>query len=87
MSEAFQAFESSKADCSSGIVVDRTFALGGADMCARLFVDHCCVNVSIRVLNFVIGLNREIINEIPFKKHLNKNAIPQKALCLEQLWR
>jgi len=22
---------------------------------------------------------------MPFKKHLNKNAIPQKALCLEQL--
>ena len=30
----------------------------------------------------MIGLNR---NKMPFKKHLNKNAIPQKALCLEQL--
>ena len=36
----------------SGIVVDRTFTLGGVDMCARLFVDRCCVNAFIHVLNF-----------------------------------
>ena len=36
----------------SEIVVDRTFTLGGVDMCARLFVGHCCVNVFTCVLNF-----------------------------------
>ena len=37
----------------SGIVVDRTFTLRGVDVRARLFVDRHCINVSIRVLNFV----------------------------------
>ena len=36
----------------SGVVVDRTFTPGGVDVRARLFVDHRCVNVFIRVFNF-----------------------------------
>ena len=36
----------------SGVVVDRTFTPGGVDVCACLFVDHCCINVFIRVFNF-----------------------------------
>ena len=43
----------------SGVVVDWMFISGGADVCACLFVDHCCVNVSIRVLNFAVGLNHD----------------------------
>ena len=37
---------------SSCLVIDRTFTLGGVDGRARLFIDHRCVNVFIRVLNF-----------------------------------
>ena len=38
------------------------FTSGGVDVCSHLFVDHCCVNVFICMLNFrVFGLNREII--------------------------
>ena len=46
------------ADCnavavrSSFLVIDWTFTLGGVDGRACLFIDHCCVNVFIRVLNF-----------------------------------
>ena len=36
----------------SGVVVDRAFTLGGVDMRARLFIDHCCVYVFICMLNF-----------------------------------
>ena len=36
----------------SRVVVDRTLTSGGVDVRARLFVDHRCVNVFIRVLNF-----------------------------------
>ena len=38
----------------SGVVVNRTFTLRGVDVCTRLFVDHCCVNVFICVLNFLL---------------------------------
>ena len=44
----------------SGIVVDQTFTLGGVDVRACLFIVHCRVDVSIRVLNFH-GLNCEYI--------------------------
>ena len=45
------------ADCnavavSSRLVVDQTFTLGGVDVRTHFIVDHCCVNVFIRVLNF-----------------------------------
>ena len=36
----------------SGVVIDRKFTPGSVDVRARLFVDHHCVNVFIRVLNF-----------------------------------
>ena len=43
----------------SGVVVDWTFTSGGVEMRACLFIDHCCVNVFIQVLNFAVGLNCE----------------------------
>ena len=33
----------------SVVVVDRTFTLGGVDVCACLFIDDCCVDVYSRV--------------------------------------
>ena len=36
----------------SGVVVDRTFTLGGVDMSARLFVDHRHINALVCMLKF-----------------------------------
>ena len=36
----------------SGVVIDWTFTSGGVDIGTHLFIDHCCVHVFIRMLNF-----------------------------------
>ena len=46
------------------VVVDQTFTSGGVDN-TRLFVDHLCVNVFIRVS---VGLNREVILTVKFSR-------------------
>ena len=34
------------------VVVDRTFALGGVDLRACFFIDHCCVNFTFTCFFF-----------------------------------
>ena len=45
----------------SKVVVNWTFTSGGVVVHTYLFIDHLCIDVFIRILNFVIGLNHEII--------------------------
>ena len=54
----------------SGVVVDWMFTSGGVDVHALLFVDHHCVNVFIRVSNFVVDLNRKIILTAKFSRSM-----------------
>ena len=66
--------ELAMADCnsvavrSSQLVVDRTFTSGGVDVRAHFIVDHCCVNVFTRVLNFRGCFNHEIILTAKFSR-------------------
>ena len=62
-------------------VSDRTFTSGDVDLRAYLFIDHCLASFSF--LNFMVGLDREIILIAKFSwsmvnvLHVNNSYIPQ----------
>ena len=48
----YQVSEKLCMQVSLTVVVDRTFALGGVDLRACFFIDHCCVNFTFTCFFF-----------------------------------